>query len=885
MKKIHLRRDLTDLSGTQRDTLRDALLTLKTQGKYDKYADQHDTYFGDAHGNPFFFPWHRKFLSNLEKELQVINPDIALPYWDWRNDTSTSALPWTADFMGGTGDPVTGPFAGWGIRRSLGGFLPSAQDVADDQILTPYSNFWSPSEDTHGPPHGWVGGNMVSTRSPEDPIFFMHHCFVDKWWSDWQNSNPGLDAYEGGGSRSPTSPMPPWSTQPNDMLDTVDLDYMYDTDPPRIELKTSSLSFIDIPEGEETVRGVTFEVVTNTLLSFNITAGPGADFNTPFGTSISVDPGNGAVRGDAIHWISYRGTDDGDTASGSVTITCPQTSESWTLSISANTVERPTVGVALVLDKSQSMENDVGDGRSRSDLLVYAANIFANVIQDENGIGIAAFDHDANKVMDIEDAGPPMSVTAFGTGRSTAIAHIGAHTPNPLGATSIGDGVEMGNSIIAAASASYDEMAMLVFTDGKENRDKTIAQVSDLIGARVFAIGLGTASDLNPAALTELCNNSGGEMYLTDVIDPQDDFFKLTKYYLQVLAGITNTDIVTDPEDWILPGDKHRIPFTLNETDISHDVVLLCPAANVVRMTLETPTGDVVDPAFAGSAIGVTYVPGSTFSYYRVTLPVVGASGQAAQEGTWHAVLEVDPVHYKRYLKLLSKQKELQQRVAAYGVRYNVSVYALSNLRLRGTLSQNSYEPGSQLTLRGTLTEYGLPLAGSADLTAELTRPDGTVSTLQLTKLEVGVFELQTSANMPGVYTAYMKAEGETARGREFTRERLFTGAVWKGGDEPPPSTFDDDPGRDNKCLCALLRCLLSEKVLTRRFEKKLADEGIELDVARRCVEAWCRCGKRQPPVGTVEAKGLIAMLENQPELVTTLRTLLSGLANDDEDR
>lgn len=121
MKKIHLRRDLTDLSGTQRDTLRDALLTLKTQGKYDKYADQHDTYFGDAHGNPFFFPWHRKFLSNLEKELQVINPDIALPYWDWRNDTSTSALPWTADFMGGTGNPVTGPFAGWGIRRSLGG--------------------------------------------------------------------------------------------------------------------------------------------------------------------------------------------------------------------------------------------------------------------------------------------------------------------------------------------------------------------------------------------------------------------------------------------------------------------------------------------------------------------------------------------------------------------------------------------------------------------------------------------------------------------------------------------------------------------------------------------------------------------------------------------
>lgn len=886
MKKLHLRKDLTDLSGTERDALRDAILALKTQGKYDKYADQHDTYFNDAHGNPFFFPWHRKFLLNLEKELQAINPDIALPYWDWRNDRSTSALPWTSDFMGGTGNPVTGPFAGWGIGRALGGgSLPDAGDVAGDQAQTPYSDFWSPSEGTHGPPHGWVGGNMVTVRSPEDPIFFMHHCFVDKWWSDWQNANPGLDAYQGTGSRSPTSAMPPWSTQPIDMRDTADLDYMYDTDPPRIELKTNSLAFIDIPEGEETVRGVTFEVVTNTLLSFNITAGPGADFGTPFGTSISVDPGNGAVRGDAILWISYRGTDEGDLASGSVTITCPQTGESWTLSITANTVERPTVGVVLVLDKSQSMENDVGDGRSRNDLLVYAANIFANVMQDDNGIGIAAFDQNAVKVMDIEDAGPPMSVTPFGTGRSKAIAHIGAHTPNPLGATSIGDGVEMGNSIITAASANYDEMAMLVFTDGKENRDKTIAEVSDLIGGRVFAIGLGTASDLNPAALTDLCNNSGGQMYLTDTIDPEDDFFKLTKYYLQVLAGITNTDIVTDPEDWIRPGDKHRIPFTLNETDISYDVVLLCPAANVVRMTLETPSGEIVDPTFAGTAVGVTYVPGSTFSYYRVTLPVVGASGQPAQEGTWHTVLEVDPVHYKRYIRRLANQPKLRQEVAIHGVRYIVSVYALSNLRLRGTLSQDSYEPGAQLTLRGTLTEYGLPLAGSATLTAELTRPDGTVSTLALNKLEVGVFELQTTANIPGVYTAYMKADGETARGRKFTRERLFTGAVWMGGDEPPPNTFEDDPGQDKKCMCALMRCLLSERVLTRRFEKKLAEAGIELDHARRCVEEWCRCGQPPRSVETVESKALLALLETQPELVSRLRTLMSALVDDGEDR
>lgn len=885
MKKIACRKDLTTLTDTQRNTLVSALLTLKSNGKYDKYADQHDTYFSTAHGNPFFYPWHRKFLINLEKELQEIDPDIALPYWDSTNDQSTTALPWTPSFMGGTGNPVSGPFAPWGISRALGvsSSLPSADTIDDNRGLSPYSNHWSPAESTHGPPHNWVGGNMATVRSPEDPIFFLHHCFVDKWWSDWQLEHPTEAPYQGSGSSSPTSPMAPWSTTPNDVPDTVDLDYIYDTDPSRITIKTPSLMFVDIPEGEETVRGVVFEVVTCSLLTFNITSGPGSDFGTPFGSSVTVDPGNGAVRGDAILWISYQGATAGDSASGSVTIECPQTSESWTVPITANTIERATVGVALVLDKSGSMQDDVGDGRSRNDLLVEAATIFTNVIQESNGIGIAAFDHDANKVMDIEVAGPPGAI--FGTGRSNALGHITAHTPNPAGATSIGDGVEVGNTLLTDANTDYDELAMIVFTDGKENRSKYIADVSSLIGDKVFAIGLGTASDLNAAALTELCNNSGGEMLLTDTIDPMDDFFKLSKYYLQILAGITNVDIVTDPEDRIAPGEVHRIPFELNETDISHDVVLLCPAADVVRMTLETPTGDVIDPAFAGSALGVTYVPGQIFSYYRVTLPVVGPSGSAAQEGKWTAVLEVDGDRFRRYLNSLDNFPHLLRQVSVHGVRYNLSVYSLSNLKLRGTFSQDGYEPGATLTLRCTLTEYGLPLAGRATVTADLTRPDGTTAILSLGEVELGVFETQVMATQSGVYTAHAKAEGKTARDRPFTREHIFTGAVWKGGDDPFPST-PDDPDEHARCLCDLLRCLLGPKVLTDRFEKRLQEQGIDLAQARECIDEWCRCRLKQPQErGVFQGlspsliDSLASDLRTQPELVAALNTVLQRLS------
>ena len=31
---------------------------------------------------------------------------------------------------------------------------------------------------------------MLPMTSPNDPVFFLHHCFVDKLWADWQAMNP-----------------------------------------------------------------------------------------------------------------------------------------------------------------------------------------------------------------------------------------------------------------------------------------------------------------------------------------------------------------------------------------------------------------------------------------------------------------------------------------------------------------------------------------------------------------------------------------------------------------------------------------------------------------------------------------------------------------------
>lgn len=32
---------------------------------------------------------------------------------------------------------------------------------------------------------------MVVSTSPNDPVFFLHHCNVDRIWATWQKQRPG----------------------------------------------------------------------------------------------------------------------------------------------------------------------------------------------------------------------------------------------------------------------------------------------------------------------------------------------------------------------------------------------------------------------------------------------------------------------------------------------------------------------------------------------------------------------------------------------------------------------------------------------------------------------------------------------------------------------
>lgn len=81
---------------------------------------------------------------------------------------------------------------------------------------------------------------MLPMTSPNDPVFFMHHCMVDKVWHEWQLRfpNQGYLPMSGGpfgqnlSDPMNSTPVGPIGNRPIDVLDSAALDIEYDAPMP-----------------------------------------------------------------------------------------------------------------------------------------------------------------------------------------------------------------------------------------------------------------------------------------------------------------------------------------------------------------------------------------------------------------------------------------------------------------------------------------------------------------------------------------------------------------------------------------------------------------------------------------------------------------------------
>ncbi|KAI9297856.1 Di-copper centre-containing protein [Neoconidiobolus thromboides FSU 785] len=220
------RPEIRELNSDQLKRFLNAVLKLNSTASADYYTkstNDHNNNVPQAHGVPAFFPWHRVFLRRYEQALQKIDPTVVLPYWDWSRDSQAperSPL-FGATYFGGNGRSGdycvnTGPFSMFQVkvpsahclkRRFNGGSTISSfyAPEALESIINRATTFDSLRSNIEGGPHGSVhtgiggnGGDMSYMYSPNDPLFYMHHAFVDLLWAEWQARKPSLaNAYNG----------------------------------------------------------------------------------------------------------------------------------------------------------------------------------------------------------------------------------------------------------------------------------------------------------------------------------------------------------------------------------------------------------------------------------------------------------------------------------------------------------------------------------------------------------------------------------------------------------------------------------------------------------------------------------------------------------------
>lgn len=148
------------------------------------------------HGTYFFWSWHRMYLYWFERIVRKLSNDScwALPYWNW-SAASERQLP--AAFRDTASELYTSNRNS--AMNSGAGSLPASYvDYSSSFAMVSFTSASSSIEGTpHGAVHVGVGGWMGSVPTAgQDPIFYLHHCNIDRLWNLW--------LAQGGGRSDPT---------------------------------------------------------------------------------------------------------------------------------------------------------------------------------------------------------------------------------------------------------------------------------------------------------------------------------------------------------------------------------------------------------------------------------------------------------------------------------------------------------------------------------------------------------------------------------------------------------------------------------------------------------------------------------------------------------
>ncbi len=177
------------------------------------------------HAGWFFLPWHRGYLHAFEAILgdwiakQGGPIDWALPYWNYLNSADPNARKIPQEFLdptlpGGGGNPLADARRGTATQLGPQPWVPTDISLTAQTSESVYSSepgtlgyggpisgfaqqgnaYGTIESDPHNLVHVMVGGD--SSPDPQgwmwdpnfaalDPVFWIHHCNVDRLWAAW----------------------------------------------------------------------------------------------------------------------------------------------------------------------------------------------------------------------------------------------------------------------------------------------------------------------------------------------------------------------------------------------------------------------------------------------------------------------------------------------------------------------------------------------------------------------------------------------------------------------------------------------------------------------------------------------------------------------------
>lgn len=188
-------------------------------------------------------------IFEFEQALKGIDSSVSIPYWDWSTvnaDFKRDSRLWNRYGGAQDGQPIPNPpFRNWNTRvpnqhNILRGFNTGDDHSSDvwfvdranlDVLISntgqSFATFAEYLEGVHNTPHVAIGQDVGDMNnffsSPNDPVFYSHHAFIDKTWREWQTNGAGnrFGGVHRGAQATLDQPMMPWGRTVRQILEGI----------------------------------------------------------------------------------------------------------------------------------------------------------------------------------------------------------------------------------------------------------------------------------------------------------------------------------------------------------------------------------------------------------------------------------------------------------------------------------------------------------------------------------------------------------------------------------------------------------------------------------------------------------------------------------------